>query len=664
VTQQKARLYGRGRIIQLIKNELKRKGVPDRPPPITLLVGPRGSGGTVLLNSLWDECGRDSPSAHLDLAAAQSVDDVVFAAMQGLRRKILGIRTIGFPRLGLAFKALSFIDDGRGRPAFDEYLQSSYRKAKEKSTLQDLADRVATLLPSDQRVVMGITTKTLSWLYTGVNDHRNSKILKWYATNGICNGGNGYDPLWELYCWRHGQDEGTARKLEKVLCAAFLADLKSDFNDFRLLHGQRTTNCLLLLDNAAGKAADRFLELFDECRREGRRAHESPDPIVVVAVQRGRARRRVDEPIEATSDRLTTAAVGDGDHPTWWYPIRLTDLSHDDVAELTTSSALGSVQRDADFIHELTGGHPEAADRLGTLLSLFSTSPFDVRQLLESALPMSHELPNHWLIDDAGNTTIEDFLFKRAFADDLILRPDGTINVDDNPLLDAMAVCAATPDLRQGASQAALQFLGWTQVNAAEARRRLTTTMWLEEPADGGEPRLHPLARLLLRRWLARDPATWRDVHQGYVTHYASHSRDAVLLNHHNLALVESAPAAQVTAVISYLEKEYEKCSSQDWLRTLDAVTKAPNRLRTTRHPSAFVTTLAGAEEPGNRSRIIARLTVARWLHNDRTFDPDRLLARLIANEYDHLAGMNPHEGEIFFAESTKYRHIEHEWEN
>src|SRR5262249_9421067 len=224
-----------------------------------------------------------------------------------------------------------------------------------------------------------------------------------------------------------------------------------------------------------------------------------------------------------------------------------------------------------------------------------------------------------------------------------------------------MALCTVTPGLRQGACQAALQFLGWPEVSAADARDRLIKAMWVDEDGSG----LHPLARSLLARWLARAPATWRDAHEGYVTHYTRHPQDAPLLPHHNLALVEStAMRRQLTAVVSYLESAYVTCPAQDWLRVLDTVTGAPNRLRTTRLPSAFVTANVGEEERGNRPRIITRLTVARWLYNDRCFDPGHQLAKLVADEYDHLRNLDRHDGEVFFAESVRYRRIEREWEN
>ena len=181
--------------------------------------------------------------------------------------------------------------------------------------------------------------------------------------------GGGYDSLWELYRLHHGHTGGTdtPRPVAKTLCAAFLADLRADFNDSPLLHGQRPRNCLLLLDNAGGRAGDLFLELIAECRREHGTA--ACDPAVVVAVQRGRVRHRTIEPLEPTDERLDfdvrhPGAPSDEDHPVWWYPVRLADLDKESVAELSRSGVLGTRNRDADFLYALTGGHPESAARL------------------------------------------------------------------------------------------------------------------------------------------------------------------------------------------------------------------------------------------------------------------------------------------------------------
>ena len=85
------RLYGRTRIVEFVGKALKRKGVPAKPLPIVLLTGPRGSGGSVLLSRIWREFSPDCLGVRLDLRAAQGVEDIVLAAVQGMGRKVHGI---------------------------------------------------------------------------------------------------------------------------------------------------------------------------------------------------------------------------------------------------------------------------------------------------------------------------------------------------------------------------------------------------------------------------------------------------------------------------------------------------------------------------------------------------------------------------------------------
>jgi hypothetical protein len=664
------RLYGRRRIVEFVKQALERDGVPIRPLPVMRLAGPRGSGGSAVVDRLWDEFSEKCLSVRLDLKDAQGIEDIALAATQGWGRRILGIRAIGFPRIGMVLKALSFVDDGGGRAAFEAYLRAKPQVAVASSALNAWAARAAPLLPPAQQFLLAAAAGLLGRLLTAIDRRRDSVALSWLV-GGTSGGGSGYDRLWDLYCRHHGRTGGpeAVRTVGKTVCAALLADLRSDFNDSRwFLHGQRPANCLLLLDNADSTMGDLFLDLLAESRRESNSAGARPDPAMVVAVQRRSEIHSADAlpPVESTDERLefTTRhpAAGDGDdHPAWWYPVRLTDLGGDDVVEMCRSSVLGKESRDAGFLHALTGGHPEATDRLAHLLARFGREPYDPRRLLDERLPRTEDLPDHWPPDRGGPTTVEDYLLKRILADDLTLGPDGAIDLDGNPMVDAMAVLAVTPGLRRGACNATLQFLGWTQFDADTAQRRLLAGMWLDETPEGDAARLHPLAGLLLRRWLARKPQAWRDAHQGYAAHY-SRPQDASVRHHHTLALLEPSRREPLATVVGYLEREFDRCASpEDWLQVLDDVVSAPNRLRTTADPRTFVTSLAGAAEARDRHQIITRLTVARWLYHDRHADPSHRLAQLIANEYDHLAECTD-DNEVLFRQSGKYRRIESNW--
>lgn len=677
----RVRLHGRERVVEYVRSALVRHGVPEQPLPIVLLAGPRGSGGSVLLDALWAQFSADCLSTRLDLRSAQGVEDIVLAAVRGLGRRIAGIRPIDFPRTAMLLKALSFVDAGGGQTAFEAYLRARPQDAERDSSLNAWGSRAAVLLSPEQRSLLEVLTGLLGALHSAAGRHRDNKALRWLAERG--GGGREYDSLWELYRQHHGQDTptGTPRVVARTLCAALLADLRADFND-SWPRMQRPRNCLLLLDNAGGRTADLFLELLAECRRESAAAGERHDPAVVVAVQRGRVRPEGGRLLEPTDERLAfgvrhpLAPGGDG-HPVWWYPVGLSDLNGEQVLALCASSVLGRHNRDADFLYELAGGHPEATDRLAYLLARFDRTPprdprrppaevpepFDPRELLAGQPGPDHALPDHWPAPGPADTTVEDYLLRRALADHLTVGPDGRLVADDNPMLNAMAALAATPGLRRGACNAALHYLGWSGVDADSAQLRLTASMWLDETPDGDALRLHPLVALLLRHWLARTPDTWRAVHTGYATHYSSRT-DAPLRHHHTLAQVELGRREPLTTVVGYLDEEYERsASSQDWLQVLDQVSAAPNRLRTPLDPRTFVTSLAGTAEARNRRRAIARLTVARWLHGDRCFDPAHQLAHTIATEYEHLAEITE-DNELLYRQAGKFRRIENNWKD
>lgn len=680
MTEGRIRLHGRERVVDYIRAALVRDGVPERPLPIVLLVGPRGSGGSALVDTMWAEFTDDCLSVRLDLRAAQGVEDIVLAATRGLGRRIRGIREIEFPRTAMLLKALSWIDTGGGRAAFETYLRANPQDARAQSALDDWGVRAAPLLSPELRGLLDVLTGLLTALHHAIGRHRNDRALRWLADRG--DGGREYESLWELYRQHHGQEgpAGTPRVVARTLCAALLADLRTDFNEGRL-RMQRPRNCLLLLDNAGGRTADLFLELLADCRRESAADDQGPDPAVVVAVQRGRIRPEAAWLLDPTDERLDFGvrhplAPGGAGHPVWWYPVALADLNGEQALALCTSSVLGRHTRDADFLYELTGGHPESTDRLGWLLARFGRTPprdprlppaelpepFDPRRLLAEQLSADRTLPEHWPPPGRADT-VEDYLLKRALADHLTAGADGTVAPDDNATLNAMAALAATPGLRRGACNSALHYLGWSGVDADSAQLRLTASMWLDETPEGDALRLHPLIALLLRRWLARRPETWKAVHTGYATHYSTRAH-APLRHHHTLAQVEQGRREPLTAVVGYLDEEYtNSTSSREWLRVLDQVTAAPNRLTTPLDPRTFVASLAGPAEARNRRRAITRLTVARWLHGDRSFDPAHQLAQTVAAEYEHLAEITE-DNELLYQQAGKYRRVENDWKD
>jgi hypothetical protein len=394
VAQPTAELYGRGKIIRFVTECLERPGTPVT-PPLLLLLGPRGAGKTTLLRQLGGQLGDGTPTAWLDFARDPDASPltVLLEITRGLSRRVARVGVIQFPLLKVAFSALSLDPDDKATAA--EQLERRLSGTEKQSTqvLRDLVQQSGKLLPPEQQSVLAETATVVGWLLSGISSRRRHKHVTWYAA--MLGPGNGTElgPLLALHGLWRSDDPADRRRVWHVLCSALLADLRADFNDFSWRHGQRTTNCLLLLDNTDTAAGMSLLEALAECRRAN---PGLADPLVVVAVQGTTPvpDLAVGIPIPATGDGLRHADwLADArrrDHPSPWCTVALTDLSADHVRALVKSSIFGKARRDAEFVHALTGGHPGATAGLATKLGL-ATGGFDPRGVL--GLPAADEQP-------------------------------------------------------------------------------------------------------------------------------------------------------------------------------------------------------------------------------------------------------------------------------
>jgi hypothetical protein len=652
--QQQADLYGRGSVTRFVTSCLDRSAGPSA-LPVVLLLGPCGTGKTVLLQQLNGQLGESAPTAWVDFARDPDANPltVMLVIVRGLSRHVARVGSVRFPRLTLGLAALSLDPGSAATPA--EQLERRLNGAEQENgpPLGELIQQAGKLLPSELQLAVNEGGTLIAWLLSEVGGRHRRQYLQWYAGAIGLADGTELGPLLELYRqWR--EDSPSARRtVWKVLCQALLADLRADFNGFSLRHGQRTTNCLLLLDNTDNRAGTGLLEALAECRgprsADGLLAGKDPvgpDPLLVVAAQRRRpaVQLAVDKPAIAVDSLLhATWQQSQQERPSAWCPVLLTDLSGNDVRTLVSSTVLGRSQRDADFLHAVTGGHPAATRELA--MKLGTGAPrLDPRRLLCPPDPAD---------GSGGDAAIvgEDMLRR--------LRPDWVSDTD----LDALAVCSLTPGLRRVACASVFRYLGWRDTDVQDVRDRLLELMWVDDAPDDW-PVIRPLMRLLLTRWLARDKALWRDVHDGYLCHYSS-AHDAVAMHHHSLALTTVADPANLAKVAAYLEAELiPERAVAEWNAALKAITAAPNQLDAIGDQRYTVNRLAGPKEPGDRLRTVTRLVAARWLVHDRLFDPGWRLARLIADEYADLARLADGDTEVFYEESDHFRRIAYEWED
>ena len=656
-------LYGRGSILRFVSDGLIRSRDRDT-PPITLLIGSQGSGKTALLDRLEADHRRGAPTARLDFGRSPDASpeavllDIGYKLSPGVPR----VGRVRLPLLGIGFLAVGLDPESRDSPAEQLGQLLDARGKAPGQMLANLGKQAGTLLPSpDQGAVVTQAGAALGWIVDGINRHRLGDYLAWYV--GTVGRGNGtrVGPLLQMHQWWQAAQtpDGTdsRRELWRALCAALLADLRAGFNRAGWAHGQRTTNCLLLLDDADSAAGTEFLETLAECRRL---VPGDTDPLLVVAGQglRPRLNPAVGPPVMPADASLNyagwLAAARKQDAPASpWYPVLLADLGAENVMSMVTSHVLGKVWRDVDFVQDVGGGHPSAVRALARRLAVAGAG-FDPRQLLTPEL-----------------------------ADELLagVRPPW---LGDRDLL-AMAVYAATvrPGLRAAGS--VFRSLNWsdageTGVNEFDVRDLFLDLMWArEEEEDWLE--IRPLPRLLLARLLARDEALWDGAHNGYLTHYrAQLPRDDLAEQYHLLALVTPSADDNLGRVAAHLDKQLDTLGTSEWNRVLTAITTAPNRLRHAHadrdeaadgpdfatDPEDAVRRLAGVAAPGSRLRTVSRLMAARWLYNDRLFDPRRRLARLIDREYFELAQLTDRDKDsgVLYREISHFRKVTRDWED
>jgi hypothetical protein len=660
VTDIEIDLYGRGRILRFVSDGLDRSRDRDT-PPITLLIGPQGSGKTTLLDRLEADHRRGSPTARLDFGRSPDASpeavllDIGYRLSPGVPR----VGRVRLPLLGIGFLAVGLDPESRDTPAEQLGQLLNARGKAFGQMLANLGKQAGTLLPSpEQQVLVTGAGSALGWIVDGISRRRLGDYLAWYV--GTVGRGNGtrVGPLLLMHQWWQAAQtpDGTdaRRELWRALCAALLADLRAEFNRAGWTHGQRTTNCLLLLDDADSAAGTAFLETLAECRRL---VPGETDPLFVVAGQglRPQLNPAVGPPVRPADASLNyagwLAANREQETPgSPWYPVLLADLGTENVMSMVTSHLLGKVWRDVDFVQDVGGGHPSAVRALARHLALAGAG-LDPRQVL------THELADELL---AG------------------VRPPW---LGDQDLL-AMAVYAATIRPRLRAAGRVFRSLNWsdaaeTEVNEFDIRDLFLDLMWAREEEDWLV--IRPLPRLLLTRLLARDEALWDSTHNGYLTHYrAQLPRDDIAEHYHLLALITPSAADNLGRVAAHLDKQLDTLGTSEWNRVLTAITTAPNRLSHPhggRHqapdgpdfagdPEDAVRRLAGVAAPGNRLRTVSRLMTARWLYHDRLFDPRRRLARLLVREYYELAQLTNEDSNALFSEASHFRKVAHDWED
>ncbi|MQS08601.1 hypothetical protein [Streptomyces alkaliphilus] len=515
--------------------------------PLVLVQGGRGSGKTVLINVLAEKLDQHVPYGRIDFATRQ--DDVPRALSEvagQLTRYRPRYRRLRFPRLLLGLLVIEEPLDHnhfeRARTAVEELMAQRRSTAWPRRFLRELTGE-----PADVEIRWGLgetlvrlPLNILAILAGRAYPTFPVRARRWYGHRDRGLNDRAVDTLVDLNARAREAQENpigpagreARERVDRLLCEAFLADLRDCPRRLRTLHTP-----LLLLDNADTPAGRAFLWRLQEAAPELGPA-DRPEPLVVVATARddipGFSRGR-DAPLTGILDG--TSPTG----PVERLSYRLPDLTRTDVRTLM-SRAAGHQQIDrrlARLVHEFTGGHPEAVGRLA-VASADPPHADSVAELLERPVAKQTE----------GAPTIEEWLLDR-------LLPGGTRDIH------AFATCAAARREADGLwlshQEDLVDPVGGSVVRTAAPWNR-----------PGGEGDV--LRRLSLRRLAARardDRADWRTVHER-LRDRCRETGDRAGELHHGLAMGE------LTLVVEELTRLLSTTPGSTWLELVHTVARAP----------------------------------------------------------------------------------------
>ncbi|WP_062204148.1 hypothetical protein [Streptomyces sp. NBRC 109706] len=530
----------------------------QRRPAVFFQGGP-GSGKTLLLNDLADRVDQYVPYAHVDFEDSRhdEIPHTLSVLAERLARYRPRYRRLRFPRLLIALlvaeQDLSLYDFEQAREALRHHLKERRGARWPQRFLGELigeqpeAGASVGAMTLVFRLPLHLLASVLA-LFFPIFPRRSQR---WFGHRDRGRTDHELDTLIELNAWARevrnaspGLADRSAREsLDKLLCEAFLADLRDAPRRVRAL-----PTPLLLLDNVDAPAGRAFLGRLWEALPP-LDVGGAAEPLTLIATGRRPTPEMSDSAVGRLEDVLTDPVAGGSAYPAWLsYP--LPDLTRSDIQRLLSdASARGPVHRRlARLVHEFSAGHPEAVGVLAAVLARLPHRAESVGELLARPAPALAEAAAP--IDPEGVPTAEEWLLAR-------LAPG-----DDN-LLTALARCSAARDEAGGlwlSHQPDLVDAAWLQVVHQVA------------PWDASSSAGSAVLRQLLRRRLARlpdAPAGWREVHAKLRDHCAERDDLAGRL-YHQLAMDE------LRDVALELARQLPRMPGADWLALLHRVAEAP----------------------------------------------------------------------------------------
>lgn len=639
---QSDRLYGREQAIKLVRELTTRTEVGgslrNQHFPILVIEGFRGAGKTALLSTLEKLLDQRVPYARLDFEANRhaTVPQVLSALAFQLMRKCPRYGVLQFPRfivgqLVIGLKELDFTDHAKASTQVVEALESLRGIDTWRDTLADTAGSVLTTVARSAGAPVEPPNTVFRLLAKRLVSRAPRRIVlgpfqHWYGHRDLALTNNSVDVLVELNRWAcNYADEDNQRRVDDMLLAAFLADLRNDFAQGRRAE-ERSLNSVILLDNADAGLGRRFLKELVRHRRQ--RDTDDADPLTVVTTSRGTLLAGVaDSDVMAAPEGSRTGQRPRGtDHPRrWWMRYRLPDLTKDEVVRAVAVLGLAQVNNEqlAQVVFQLTNGHP-ASTRL--ILDAVASKPPESLiepEVILSQAPAGEEPPT--------TTTVEEQMLAQLL-----------VGVSRETLRDVVT-CAAARERSHALALAAQDDL----VEGGQARYLKILDPILRPTDLSAGP---ALLRLLLRRRLAsRDrhgpegPPNWSQVY-GRLRELCHAKGDETDELYYALA------DGQLGFVTQRLHEDLAELEHKQWLARLKSVTTAPRRPRQRQVPVDEERSLVDearslAREAAVQKQLIslARLIAALWINTDPLAGSDRRDLHLqIAADFTDIVRLTP----------------------
>jgi hypothetical protein len=619
-----------------LAREFAARDRPDREPddlPIVVLWGARASESSALLDHLRAMRPWSAPRAYLDgeqLPVDLRPHLVANRLAFQLGRHVERFGRARFPRLFLGMQAVRepLAPDSAmtAREARKELIRRQLRNRPDgREWLRDSAQAIASIAGLGDQ-----WTNAVGLAVDGAMEvARTAALLRgagvqWYR-DGL--GHHAADPVDALVELSGEEFVGNHDLVDDVLCRAFVADLRGEFESGTGLFFVRRLSALVLLDNVGTLATSRFMGLL--AGQPG-----TSGPLLVVAASHlrfpdsaaqdpaGWQPDALDEASPVGWSQQRRARGGSRYYPIWVDPgdevPATAEPRGSEVQAIAHQHQLRPTQFPAvAFARRLTAAHPAGLDMV--LRTLLGTGGIPDT----GAVPARIDLRGLFGLEHHAGTRLDDAVF------DLVLGPWS------EDLRRALVLMGIAVDLSD-AGIAPILATEDPQIGRliTEFRKR---DLWVTHRVGehGVEPpRLHPFARRAIAHRLGRDEGVagldWHSAHT-LVRDTAATRGDRTAVLYHDLAL------GRIGQVAEELTELFDPEDPRDWYGLLLQVTRAP-LARPDRAANANAHYGKLCAEIQADTTVTGQLIAAMQLHADPLGDPSHTMCGIVTNQLGRLS--------------------------